>query len=64
MWVADGLLFVTLTGETGMVYRTDVSSNLIDWIPWKTLTNQYGTLQMTDPDAPGLPRRFYRALKR
>jgi hypothetical protein len=64
MWVADGLLFVTLAGETGMVYRTDVSSNLIDWIPWKTLTNQYGTLQMTDPDAPGLPRRFYRALKR
>ena len=63
-WVADGVLYVTLTGETGMVYRTDVSSNLIDWIPWKTLTNQYGTLQMTDPDAPGLPRRFYRALKR
>ena len=64
MWVADGVLYVTLTGEAGMVYRTDVSSNLIDWIPWKTLTNQYGTLQMTDPDAPGLPRRFYRALKR
>jgi len=61
---ADHLPFLTLMGETGVVYRIDVSSNLTDWIPWVTLPNQYGTIQVIDPDAPGHPRRFYRALKR
>ena len=61
---SDGLPFLTLIGGSEMVYRIDVSSNLIDWVPWVTLPNQYGTLQVIDPDAPGHPRRFYRALKR
>ena len=60
---ADHLPFLTLMGETGVVYRIDVSSNLTDWIPWVTLPNQYGTIQVIDPDAPDHPRRFYRALK-
>ena len=61
---AEGLPFLTLIGGTGIFYRVDVSTNLIDWSPWVTLPNPYGTLQVIDPDAPNHPRRFYRALKR
>ena len=46
---AEQLPFLTLTGKTGMVYRIDVSSNLVDWVPWVTLPNQDGDLQVIDP---------------
>jgi hypothetical protein len=60
----DRLPSMTLIGSTGTLYRFDVSSNLVDWVPWVTLPNPDGTLQVIDSDAPNHPRRFYRALKR
>jgi len=47
----------------GMSYSIECSSNLAAWTPMATVTNVTGTLQWTDPDAPGKSTRFYRVLK-
>jgi hypothetical protein len=47
----------------GMAYCIEGSSDLANWTPLATVTNLAGTLQWTDPDAPGQSTRFYRAVK-
>ena len=59
---SDHQPLITLSGRTGLFYRVDVSSNLVDWLPWVTLSNSSGTMQLIDPGAPRYPRRFYRAV--
>jgi enediyne biosynthesis protein E4 len=45
----------------GMIYRIDSSADLLSWKPLATVTNVAGSLQWTDPEAPGQAARFYRA---
>jgi hypothetical protein len=59
--IQDGFR-LTLTGESGTNYTILGSTNLTDWTPLGTLTNTYGTVQLTDPAATNLAQRFYRAL--
>jgi uncharacterized repeat protein (TIGR02543 family) len=52
----------TLTGDFGARYEIDASSNLVNWASLTIVTNSYGSVTFTDPAAPSLQRRFYRAL--
>lgn len=52
----------TLTGDFGARYEIDASSNLVNWVALTTVTNSFGSVTFTDPAAPSLQRRFYRAL--
>ena len=54
------LISINVTNVT--VVRIDWSSNLLDWTPLLTLTNDGNTLYFTDPDAVNQPSRFYRAV--
>jgi len=51
---------LTLLGEFGSSYGIVGSTNLQDWNSVGTVTNTYGTVQITDPAATNLPYRFYR----
>ncbi|HXI51066.1 MAG TPA: lamin tail domain-containing protein, partial [Candidatus Saccharimonadales bacterium] len=55
-------LRLTITGEMDTAYRILGSTNLADWMEIGRATNVYGTVQFSDPDALGLPWRFYRAV--
>ena len=52
---------LTVLREFGTPYTILGSTNLADWIAAGTVTNIYGTVQLTDPAATNLLRRFYRA---
>ena len=52
-----------LNGETGSLYRIDVSTNLPEWIPLVTLAGSAATIQHTDSATPWLGARYYRAEK-
>ncbi|MDA1277190.1 MAG: hypothetical protein O2960_24530, partial [Verrucomicrobia bacterium] len=52
---------LTLLGEFGTPYTVLGSTILADWITAGTVTNIYGTVQLTDPVATNLLFRFYRA---
>jgi hypothetical protein len=54
---------LTLTGEFGAPYTILGSPNLLDWTVVGTVTNSYGTIQLTDPAGTNLPARFYRAVE-
>jgi hypothetical protein len=56
----DGLL-VTLTGEFSGSYRILSSTDLVNWVPYLTLTNAYGKAQIIDPPTTN-QCRFYRAV--
>lgn len=49
------------SASTGLNYRIDASTNLLDWISLTTLRST-GLIQHTDTRAPYLASRFYRAL--
>ena len=55
--------WIWLTGDLGLTYRLDGSTNFVDWVPLATLTNTLGTLQFADPAASNLPGRFYRGVR-
>ena len=59
--VEDGFR-LTVLGEFGSPYSILGTTNLLDWIPVGTVTNTYGTVQLTDPAATELPSRFYRVV--
>jgi uncharacterized repeat protein (TIGR01451 family) len=60
----DGTFQLTLTGQAGLNYRIDASSNLINWVPVKTNTAAGdGKFQYTDTAATNFNPRFYRAVR-
>ena len=60
---ADRSFLVQLSGAvTGTDYRIQTSSNLVDWIPWVTLTGSSNQLSVLDTTATSAPTRFYRAI--
>ncbi len=63
--VAGNQFAFTLTGDSGAKYRIEANTNLANLASWTNLgtnTATGGTFNFTDTTAPGLPRRFYRAV--
>jgi len=59
--ITNGQIEWQLTGTPGDTYAIELSSNLVDWTPADTLTNESGNVRFTDPAAANEPLRFYRA---
>ena len=47
--------------ETGGRYYIERSTNLLSWTPFLALTNNLGTLLLTDPSVKTNARAFFRA---
>jgi hypothetical protein len=60
--LVEGGFRLTVLGEFGSPYSVLGSTNLLDWLPIGTVTNTYGTVQLTDPAGTQLSWRFYRAI--
>jgi hypothetical protein len=62
-WTGNQSWELGLHGQLNGSYRIDLSTNLVDWVPLGTFTNQFGDFQFTDPsDARGSSDyQFYRA---
>ena len=57
----DGRFNFGFVGDFNRPYRVEYSTNLADWLPLTTNSvNALGTLEITDGDGTGQPRRFYR----
>ncbi len=52
---------VTLSGDAGLSYTLEVSTDLLHWTPLSTLSNSSGGLNFVDPEATNSGYRFYRA---
>lgn len=62
--VTNAELQFTLTGDPGMSYVIQGSTNLTTWTPLSTNTAAVnGTIKFTDSNAPGFNQRFYRAVR-
>jgi len=49
------------TGSPHRAYALEISTNLIDWLPWSTITMDIsGSFSFTDAVEPSVPARFYR----
>ncbi|MCU0786058.1 MAG: immunoglobulin domain-containing protein, partial [Verrucomicrobia bacterium] len=57
---ADGF-HLTLSGQYGDRFDIQGSTNLTGWTTIETITNNFGRVQFTDPDAANFSSRFYRA---
>jgi hypothetical protein len=53
---------LNLSGAAGSAYTLQASTNLVDWIPWASVTNTSGTVMILDPVAVHYDKLFYRAL--
>ncbi len=51
------------SAPTGLSYRLDASTDLVDWAPLTTIATNRSSILHTDSSAPFLGRRFYRALQ-
>ncbi len=60
-WVASGHPRLTFTGEPGVTYTLQNSTDLATWTALTEVLNTNGTATVTDSNAT-VPRRFYRAL--
>ena len=52
----------TVIGPRYIQYRTEYSSNLVNWIPLRTDSSMSLEIFITDPEATNIPMRFYRVL--
>jgi hypothetical protein len=51
----------TLLGQTGLVYRIETATDLVQWQELFWITNFAGVFYVTDPSVTGANARFYRA---
>jgi hypothetical protein len=57
----DGRMNLMITGEAGISYSIDRTTNLIDWETLTNIVNINGTIQFFDPSATNHDKGFYRA---
>jgi hypothetical protein len=60
--LGDHSFHVNTSGPDGAWFRVDGSTNGTGWVPLCTNQVVNGSIDFADPDAPGLPMRFYRAV--
>jgi len=56
---------MSIAGESGDRYRieaADIVPGVTNWVPVTTFTHPGGTFLYTDPNSPGRPQRYYRAV--
>lgn len=56
---------MSITGESGDRYRieaADIVPGVTNWVTVTTFTHPGGTFLYTDPNSPGRPQRYYRAV--
>jgi hypothetical protein len=56
----DGTVNLSVTGDTGLLYLFEASTNLANWNWLGFRTNLTGSMQFADPNAANYPKRFYR----
>ena len=56
----EGLLNLTVNGDTNRLYLLEASTNLVKWTWLQMLTNTAGDIQFTDSNATNSSKRFYR----
>jgi len=60
----NGQFGLNITGQAGLTYVVEVSTNLVNWTPVYTNTTLDGSVSFTDTNAANTGLRFYRALER
>jgi hypothetical protein len=58
---SNGTVQLGLGGEISNKYEIDISSNLVNWTPWRTQTDLSGMIYLSN-SAADVPQRFYRAM--
>ncbi|MCI0743901.1 MAG: hypothetical protein L0Y58_00710, partial [Verrucomicrobia subdivision 3 bacterium] len=61
--LADGMFHVCLPGTNGHCVRIEGSHDLVRWVTICISEVRDGAIHFVDPDADGLPHRFYRAVR-
>ena len=59
--ITNGSFVFTLSGNAGCTYAVEMSTNLVGWVPYGTISNAAGLVDFTDPAASNSITRFYRA---
>lgn len=60
--VTTNLVFeFAFTGQPGLSYAIEASTNLVDWVAISTNSPAGGVITITDTNAATIPERFYRA---
>ncbi len=57
----NGHMQFTLTGNTGLTYGVETTTNMIDWALIRAYSNVTGDISFTETNAPGAPFRAFRA---
>jgi formylglycine-generating enzyme required for sulfatase activity len=57
--VQGGQVQLQIQGPVGHNVTISTSTDLVNWLPWVTLPNAQGTLQLTDPITTSIEKRFY-----
>ena len=58
----NGAMKLSISGDTGLLYVLEASTNLVNWTKLVVRTNASGTMEFLDTNATNSNRRFYRAL--
>ncbi|PYK98468.1 MAG: hypothetical protein DME19_12440, partial [Verrucomicrobia bacterium] len=56
----NGMVNLSATGDTGLLYLLEASTNLVNWTKLGVRSNATGTVGFTDPKATNYASRFYR----
>lgn len=57
-----GAVELTITGIPGTAYTVETSTNLLEWVPLRTVVNTGDEFQLIDEAPPNSPQRFYRLI--
>jgi CubicO group peptidase (beta-lactamase class C family) len=58
----NGVFHAQITGATGLLVRVERTTNFLNWIPFRTLTNTAGMSPLSDSNLLNAARTFYRAV--
>jgi uncharacterized repeat protein (TIGR01451 family) len=57
----NGTFDIAVSGQPGLSYAIEASTNLVDWVAISTNVPSGGRITFTDTNAAAIPERFYRA---
>jgi hypothetical protein len=58
----NGVVNLSATGDPGLLYVFEASTNLVNWTKVGVRSNATGVVNFTDTRTAGLSKRFYRVL--